>query len=192
MSGGGGQMQKVELVCAGCDQPFVKALKEVTRQRKRQGDGVSFFCSLRCHATASGKHNLGSDLGKGRQTNLIADNQRDEFSPFRWYMARLRSRQTTKEVRVTLADLKSIWEHQGGQCPLSGLMMELPATTQAHDTGRLNPWKASLDRIDHHQGYVPGNIRFVVCMANLCRNGYTDDDVRSFCHAVVQHSRRLH
>ena len=63
--------------------------------------------------------------------------------------------------------------------------MVLPETTQAHDTGVRNPWKASLDRIDPHQGYALGNVRFVVAMANLCRNGFTDEDVLTFCKAVT-------
>jgi len=65
--------------------------------------------------------------------------------------------------------------------------MVLPSTTLAHDKLGSSPWKPSLDRIDNTKGYVEGNVRFVVSMANMCRNKFDDEDVISFCIKVASH-----
>jgi hypothetical protein len=83
--------------------------------------------------------------------------------------------------------LKTLWEQQEGICPLTGWHLKLPATTSGWT--RKAPDNASLDRIDSSKGYLQGNVRFVSVIANYARNDFSDDNVLSFCSAVVEHRR---
>lgn len=170
----------LELTCAGCGEPFEKLRREVTRQRKWNPDRL-FFCSMSCFGKTKGTGNLD---GAARVTaHLSPDNRWDDLSPFRWYLQRARCRK--HEVDLDLVHLKSLWEEQRGLCALSGLPMNLPRSTNAHAGASYDPWKASLDRLDHGRGYLKGNVRFVTMMANLCRNGFTDAQLIEFCRAVT-------
>jgi hypothetical protein len=44
---------------------------------------------------------------------------------------------------------------------------------------RLDPAGASLDRIDHQKGYVPGNVRVISLRANLLRKDMTCHELRA-------------
>lgn len=168
----------VELTCTKCGKTFLRHPSE-HRRSKSQGRA---YCSRSCLTSYSNSH---LRTKHGSTKGLVPDNKKDELSPFRWYLARIRQRQP--DAGLTLPDLQGLWEQQRGLCALSGLPMWLPETTGAHDTGVRNPWKASLDRLDPNKGYALGNIRFVTTMGNFCRNSFSDEDVRAFCRAVVAH-----
>lgn len=99
--------------------------------------------------------------------------------------AKYRSRKNSrKECKIDAKDLKDLFEFQGGICPLTGWKLSLPINTEIgfenHDIKN-----ASLDRIDHAKGYIPGNLRFVAIIANVARSNYSDYDLVKFCSAVV-------
>ena len=88
-------------------------------------------------------------------------------------------------MTLTAADLNSVYDQQAGRCALSGMPLDI-ADYPSHACRRPSgPWKISIDRLDNSLGYVKGNVRLVTQMANLCRNVYSDDDVRTFAKAVV-------
>ena len=169
------------LMCAGCGAEFDKPAKEVRRQRRKDPERA-FFCGRSCYSRSRGKANLGAHLGKGDVSRLDSGNRQDQYSAFRYFMNKARNR--AHETDLDLVFLAQLWERQGGSCAISGMEMVLPRNTAAYDRER-SPWKASLDRIDHGAGYLRGNVRFVVMMANLCRNRFSDEEVRAFCSAVV-------
>lgn len=172
-------MSSITLTCAGCGTSFEKPTAEVRRQRKKNPDR-QFYCTMPCYGRHAGKNNIGENRVTG---HLLPGNRQDEFSPFRYYMNKARNRKY--DTDLDLPYLKDLWEQQRGRCAISGIGMDLPRNTVAFDRDKGNPWKASLDRIDCSQGYLKGNVRFVVNMANLCRNGFTDEEVLRFARGVV-------
>lgn len=49
---------------------------------------------------------------------------------------------------------------------------------------------ASLDRIDSSKGYVPGNVQWVTCQANLSKHTMSMDELYTFCRKVLNHSNQ--
>ena len=171
------------LTCTGCSSTFKKAAKEVNRQRRKNPDHP-FYCSRRCFAEHKGKYSLGPDLGAGRPENLVPGAWQDEFSPYRYFMRKARNRK--HETDLDLPYLKALWEEQDGICPLTGTKMNLPYNTRAWEKDTGNPWKPSLDRIDSSRGYLKGNVRYIVSIANLCKQSWGDDVVEDFCQRVAR------
>jgi hypothetical protein len=139
-----------------------------------------FYCSQSCQISVANRVSP-----HGKTDHLNAANRRDEFTPFRWFMLRVRGREARKGVTdLTLDYLKRLWERQRGVCPVTGWAMRLPDSTDGWRGGNV-PESASLDRIDNARGYVRGNVRFVAVMVNMARHTFDDEDVRRFARAVV-------
>jgi hypothetical protein len=102
------------------------------------------------------------------------------YAPFRSYLKNIKDscRKKSKKYRVTLTDLKNLWESQNGICPYTGWKL-------IH-TNELNPNKASVDRIDSAKGYFPGNIQFVALIANYAKSTFTENQLLEFCSAVAE------
>ena len=98
-----------------------------------------------------------------------------------------KARNRAHATDLDLPYLKELWEKQQGMCPLSGITMELPVNLLAWTRDKGNCWKPSLDRIDSSKGYVRGNVRYIVNIANMCQQSWGDVEVVAFCKAVAQH-----
>ncbi len=48
----------------------------------------------------------------------------------------------------------------------------------------------SIDRIDNSQGYVPGNIRIISYIANVCKWQCDDTELRAFCNGTLRDLNR--
>lgn len=177
-------MSTVTVTCTGCGNPHEVRKAEWNRCIKKN-PSYFFRCSLKCLAEHGGKHNLGKHLGLGNPEHLNAGNRQDDFSPFRYFLGKARNRKQYGDTDLDLPYLKSLWESQGGRCPLSGVRMRMPENTLAWQRDSRNPLKPSLDRIDSSKGYVKGNVRFVTVIANLCKQGFSDEDVIAFGRAVA-------
>lgn len=175
-------MKTLPITCAGCGKVFEKAKNEWTRQTK-QNPNRKFYCCMSCYGKNESNKHLGDSLGRGNASLLNPGNRQDAFSPFRYFMNKARNR--PKDYDIDLPYLKSLWEQQKGLCALSGIPMHLPRNTCEWEKVKWDPWRASLDRIDCSKGYVQGNIRFTTLIGNLCRNGFSDEDVQKFCEAVA-------
>lgn len=175
-------MRDVEVTCAGCGTTILKPSAEVRRQRKRNPDR-EFFCSMHCYAVHRGHVNLGTHLGRGNVSILRAGNRQDEFSPFRYFLLEARCRNVG--TNLDLRYLQHLWAEQGGRCQVSGLRLALPRNSLEWERRTHDPWKPSLDRIDSSRGYFKGNVRFVAVIANLARHRFSDEELVTFCRAVV-------
>lgn len=165
--------RSVLLPCHRCKRLFAKPIGEYSR-RVRLGK-TEFYCDRSCARKPSGQP----------RTPPSAAGRRDELTPFRWFMARIRYRKDKGEYDISAMSLLNLWTSQGGICPFTGWKMILPVSTNGWDSS--NPANASLDRIDCSLGYMFNNIRFVSLMANICRQSFSDDDVRRFCTDVHTH-----
>lgn len=170
----------IDIVCVNCGKTFPKTLREYKRRIKQGHD--RFFCDLSCNAFTRNKEHP----SPGNAANLTANNRRDEFTQFRWFV--LRGKYRGKRGRqygcdLTVEYLKELWDQQNGICPFTGWKLILPQDASNWDNK--NPRNASLDRIDNSMGYVKDNVRFIAVMANLARGTFSDDQVIDFCKAVV-------
>jgi hypothetical protein len=69
-------------------------------------------------------------------------------------------------------DIASLWKNQRGRCAVSGLhfsMAYFELSLVKH------PYGPSLDRIDSHKGYVPGNVRLVCTAVNFGLGQWGDE-----------------
>lgn len=172
----------IKLSCANCGTEFEKVAREYRRQVKK--GHTRFFCTSSCAAIK-----INSEIERsGNPQFLVADNRRDEYTPFRWYVLRGQYRGKRKRkygCDLTVEYLKQLWEEQKGICPITGWHLVLAKSTN-------KPWEtscpnnASIDRIDNSKGYMQGNVRFIAFMANLARQSFTDERLIDFCKAVYR------
>lgn len=173
-------MKTTELTCSECGKAFVKPNKEITR-RKKAGKS-QFYCTQSCAVKVVNRQ-TGSPWLKGGKTDKNG-RRADVLSPFRWFILRGKARKDKGFCDLTPEYLKEVYESQQGLCPISGQALVVPITTNGFLDG-LNPYNASMDRLDNSRGYVIGNIRFVAVMANYARNIFTDQQLIEFCCAVA-------
>lgn len=147
-------MTITKIVCKSCGNEVEKPLGEVNRQRKN--GKTNFYCNNVCSGKA------------GRPT--------DEFSPFRAILTSIKktAKSRSKEINLTLNDLKQLWDAQNGKCAYTKKQMILSGK-EKHI-----PESASLDRIDSEKGYVLGNIEFVCLFINYGKNGFSKNQIKNF------------
>lgn len=181
----------IAVKCMECGKDFSRLKCEVEGNKRR---GYLTFCSLSC-ASKSRNRRFPS---KGNIANFHGKLgvSRDEFSPFRYFLKRIKTRKRQEEATnnghkrfaetdLTLQLLKNQWEKQSGICPFTGWKLLLPHSTEGWE-GEPQPNKASLDRIDNTKGYTVDNIRFVAFIFNVARNTFSDAQVIEMCKAIAQ------
>lgn len=171
----------IKISCANCNKDFDKVAREYRRQIKN--GNTRFFCSSSCAAI---KNNSEIER-KGNPQFLIANNRKDEYTPFRWFVLRAQYRDRKKKYGcdLTVEYLKQLWEEQNGICPLTGWHLVLPKnTSKAWEIH--SPDNASVDRIDCSKGYMEGNVRFIAFMANIARATFSDEQLIDFCRSVAK------
>lgn len=181
-------MKCISLICAECGKEFDKPKNEYNRRVKKGVD--KFYCSIGCGAL----HNIKLPTSKlhPNPQHLIADNRRDEFTPFKWFIRRINLRAKKKNYNsdITVEYLSELWLKQNGICPITGWQLVLPHNCDYWPED--NPFgirSASLDRIDNSIGYFKGNVRFVAVIANFARNKFDDKEVLEFAEAVVCYNK---
>ncbi|KAA0686014.1 hypothetical protein DTW90_34575 [Neorhizobium sp. P12A] len=112
----------------------------------------------------------------------IYEGMRTDIS--RWAASNLRTSRAYCRKRgipceITGADVASLFDQQQGKCALTGRPMVFGSKGQQRDS-------LSIDRIDAEQGYIIGNVRLVTYQANMARGMFSDDELVSFCRAVLE------
>lgn len=79
-------------------------------------------------------------------------------------------------VSITLDDLLTILDAQGGKCAVTGLPMN-------HQRNSLK--SISIDRLDNKAGYVPGNVHLVCRFVNIARQHFPLSDFRAVLDEYV-------
>ena len=175
--------KKTTITCANCGK---KAEKDISEAKRNEQKGRKSYCNRKC--AALGENNLGDSLGVGSyEIKQHAGNRRDEFSPFKYFARKARSRNKEKGFPTTDVSpeyLAQLWKDQRGVCPLSGWPLELPPTSKSWEQNSATPKTASLDRIRPGEPYTQGNVRFIANIANRAKHTYSDEDVIEFCKAV--------
>lgn len=190
----------VEVKCSYCEKLILKELKEYKRRLKRGKD--KFYCNINCAAMVNPgfllKHKeLRDNPEKAKQVYIqflkpYAKNKQDEFSSFRYFINKAKSRKNKKfgEYNITLEYLKEIWEKQNGICPYTRLKMDLCINTQSKNIkSKIN--KASLDRIDSSKGYLQGNVEFVCLGVNYAKNGFPKEQAMDFFNKIMNNKLEI-
>ena len=164
--------KQISLRCARsvCGVEFLRCLSEHKRSIKL---GRLEYCSRVCQAIDD--QNLGIHLGSDHRENLKADNRRDQFSDFRYYLRTALARHP--ESTLTFDEIKQQWERQQGLCSYTQLPLTLYNGSKK-STQRKSYEKASLDRIDSALPYTATNIQFVSLSINYLKNDMSDADTK--------------
>lgn len=110
-------------------------------------------------------------------------------STLRGYLGRLLQRANDRQqsrghaVNIELKDIVRCWFSQQGKCALSGIKMTHSQSDACADRKVTN---ASLDRIDGHTDYTPGNIQLVCTIVNLMKNRFPQATFVRFCKLVTR------
>jgi len=176
----------VKLICAECNKEFLKEDREYKR-RLKINPNIRFFCSRSCSAKTGIREN--PQKGNAKFLTGFADNRRDEYTPFRWFIlrAQYRNKKNNRGCNITVEYLKKLWQEQNGICSLSGKELILPIDSDGWL--KTDPYNASLDRIDNSKGYIEGNVRFIAFMANVARLTFTDEQLKEFCKNVNDYTK---
>jgi hypothetical protein len=174
MESGGIVMTNIQCQCRSCNKIFTKPLSEYNRKLKLN---TPFYCSRNCSAResikTSSKIKEWTHSEKNKQ-HIKQKRKSDVYTPFRDLLRRTKHR--NKNNNLNLDDIKLIWEQQEGKCALFGHSLILPYPKKKVNHNYL----ASIDRIDHTQGYTKDNIRIICATANYARNKFTDEHLYEF------------
>ena len=153
--------------CDNCGIEFQKPQSEVNRNQKLSRKN---FCSRTC----VGKNNT-KNFGDGSKRYNISQHsgsRRDNLTKFRYHFRNISKR--TKELDVSVEDLKEVWENQKGICPYLGIELHL----NSYGKIKKDPiTSASLDRIDSSKGYVKGNLQWISRAMNYLKNDMSEQQV---------------
>ena len=175
-------------ICPICRRPFYDRL---SRWHRAQRGGRQLCCSSTCQRQAPAADptaqpptvEIGAPVKFAAGRRVIP-----QLAPRSDLAAALhRVVNVTKARRhdsdLTTGYLEDLWLRQEGRCAISNIVLLLPGES----TVARHPFTASLDRINSTRGYRKGNVRFVCLLANYARNSYSDEELITFCRAVVTH-----
>lgn len=131
-------------------------------------DGLQPLCNS-CRVISRKAYNTSV---KGHTQNMIS-------------AARKRAKTKGRDFALTIREVEDLWAKQEGKCAVTGLVLETENTTEEHDNSR-NPFGPSIDRIESTKGYVTGNVRLVVTMANVAMNNWGDEVMEEVLANVLQ------
>lgn len=95
----------------------------------------------------------------------------------RWY--RHQRRKNELEIDISIQYLSDLWIMQNGKCALTGISMSNLKGT---------PFSASIDRINHVNGYTKNNIQLVSISANLAKNKHNITDIMKIINSIKFHN----
>jgi hypothetical protein len=102
-----------------------------------------------------------------------------------WYVQQLK-RGRVRKNRILRFDLDKqyldqLFQNQNGRCALTGELLWFVKTAKNHQYQN-----ASLDRIDSNQGYIKGNVQWVVKEVNMLKTNMTEERFKNICLLVAR------
>ncbi len=178
-------MKNIQLICEACNKSFDRALSQYAYQTKK---GRKSFCSISCGTTYNNNQNPKPKTSNAYNIANHASNRRDEFTGFREFITRINKRAKSNskfECKITLQDLKDVWDSQKGICPYTGLVLELPTTLKPFKNKLA---KASLDRIDSLKGYTKDNVQFMSPYINFMKSNLSQSEFVRLLQLIKEHA----
>ena len=134
-------------------------------------DGVRGTCKT-CASTYA------KDWQRRKKTNLRG------FIHVVMSAAKNRAKKAVMPFDLSIEYLLDLWAQQKGKCAVSGLPF-----SRTRSKWHRNPYAPSLDKITPHQGYVEGNVRFVLEAINVGLNEWGVQEILPIWDAAVKRSR---
>ena len=97
----------------------------------------------------------------------------------RLHDARNRAKRKNLYFDLTLDDLIDLWIQQDGKCALTNFQMTYKYVCNKYK------YSVSLDRIDPNKGYIKSNIQLVCHSANMMKGIFSEDELLTFCKAII-------
>lgn len=85
---------------------------------------------------------------------------------------------------VTAEEAWDIFEKQYFRCVFTGMLIKLPANSEARGRGE---WTASFDRIDSKRGYEPGNVQWIHKRLQKMKHAMLDHEFIEWCRLIAIH-----
>lgn len=98
--------------------------------------------------------------------------------------AKVRAKKHGYPININRKFLLQLLEDQNDCCAITGIPFD--HTPYANGSGHQHPWGMSLDKIIPEKGYVKDNVRLVVCLYNMAKYTWTDEDVKRMATALVK------
>lgn len=151
--------------CTGCktDKPEVEF-----RKRSDYPDKLSSWCKG-CHAA-----HRKEVYHKAKASNWLI--QRIGYLV---QQAKVRSAKKGTPFSISLVDIG-----RPTKCALTGLPFR-----PAERPGHAGPFSPSIDRIEGHEGYTPGNVRMVLFAVNSMKGSGTDEEMFDIVEAMLRKNR---
>ena len=171
----------INLQCNNCGKTFTKTLSEFKRNEKNNSKN---YCSRKCAAIV---RNINRDYSNFKpHPNFILNSlkKKDEFSPFREFIRRIKYRcsKTNEIFDLDLIYLKELWEKQEGKCIYTKIELILPV----YNTRADKIFTASLDRIDSKKSYIKGNVQYVSTAINYMKNDMSHENTVKICILIAK------
>ena len=87
------------------------------------------------------------------------------------------------EWEIEYEDVLALWDKQNGKCALSNLNM----THHRVGGGQKLPFNASIDRINHNEGYLKSNVQLVCSQVNTMRHTLNLDEFWWWVKTISEH-----
>lgn len=118
----------------------------------------------------------------GRYRNRCKDHEAAKLpslrTPRMYLYNKLETIKRRKPVDVTLDELDTLYNEQGGRCAVTGIAM-----THQGDSPQTN---ISVDQIAPGEGYTKDNIRLVCAAVNFMKHRMTDEELVWWCKEIVR------
>lgn len=163
-----------KIICDLCGTEYEKALSEVKRNKELNRKS---YCSRNCQAKDLINQKI--PIEKRVYSHLKSDNKKDQYSGFREFLRRIKSRKK-HECNLDLEYLLNLWNKQEAKCTYTGITMNLPSGTL-----KGTMLTASLDRIDSSLGYIKGNVQYTLTPINLMKSTMSHEETKELIKLIV-------
>lgn len=96
-----------------------------------------------------------------------------EGKPKQYVLKKAKARAKRKGIEFSLTEADIVFPKR---CPIMGVPFNYSPQTEKEVY-----YGPSIDRIDNALGYIPGNIRIISYLANVCRWQCDETEIRAFC-----------
>jgi len=88
---------------------------------------------------------------------------------------------------ITTDFIVGLLRKQNCSCARTGISFVLNDT--GRQVGARSPWSASIDQINPSEGYTKDNVQLVCLMYNMCKNTWTDKEVKYFAQQLIKEKK---
>lgn len=125
-----------------------------------------------------------SDYRGSGKTNQYPKEDRALISAIRRRLSQAKGNIKRKDGLFNLTEeyMYNLFKKQKGCCALSNVPMEINGNTNL---------RLSIDKIEHTEGYVEGNVQWTIFAVNRAKGDLTNDDFIKLCKLVIERATTI-